>query len=182
MSKRFWTVTGLVLMAAAARLLPHPANFTPVAAMALFGAAGFSDRRLGFGLPVAAMLLSDLALAVFFLGGETWNAATPFVYGAFVLVGLVGMPLRGRISPLRVGGASVASAVVFFIVTNLAVWMTSGMYPLTPSGLIACYTAAIPFFGRTLASTVLYAAALFGGLTAAEKSLETTDLGAQPSV
>ena len=165
---RFWMLTALVGAAALARLIPHPPNFTPVGAIALFGAACFADRRLAFGIPLVAMLLSDLLLGALFYGWGTFNAATPAVYGAFLLCGAIGLGLRRGRTPWRIGGASVGAAVVFFAVTNFAVWLTSGMYPLNAGGLAACFAAAIPFFGNTLAGHLVFSAVLFGALAGAE--------------
>ncbi|MBC8101141.1 MAG: hypothetical protein H7Z41_00955, partial [Cytophagales bacterium] len=93
----------LIVLAALSRLLPHPPNFTPVAAMALFGAAMLPDKRLALLAPLAALLLSDL-----FLGFYGWEGMAS-VYGATLLVGLLGYLALGRGrggGPLRIVAAS----------------------------------------------------------------------------
>lgn len=144
---------GLVLAAALSRLLPHPMNFTPIAAIALSSAV-YLDRRYAFLIPLAAMLISD-----YFIGFHT---GMPWVYGSFIMIGLVGLWLRSHKRPLLIVGASLTSSVLFFIVTNFGVWFTGTMYPKTWEGFVACYVAAIPFFQNTLVGDLAYTAALFG--------------------
>ena len=145
----------VIAAAAASRLLPHPPNFAPVAAMALFGGAHFADRRLAFVLPLAVMFLSDLLLG--------WHSLIPVVYGTFVLITIVGLQLRKRRTVGSVAVAAVSSSVLFFVVTNFAVWAQGSLYPRTLAGLMAAYVAAIPFFRNTLAGDLSYTTVLFGG-------------------
>lgn len=152
----------LIGVVALTRLLPHPPNFTPVLALALFGAGVFADRRVAVLAPLAAMLLTDALIGL--------HATLPFVYGAVALTSLLGLGLlRDRSSPGRVGALALGSSVLFFVLTNFGVWLVQDLYPHTAAGLWACYLAAIPFFHNTLASTVVYALALFCGLWAAER-------------
>ena len=162
---RFTTLAGLIFLAAAARVIPHPPNFTPVAAMALFGGASFSDKRLAFGLPLAALLLSDAVLG--FYPGMIW------VYGSFALIACLGRQLQSRHRLLPIAGMALAGSVLFFALTNFGVWISDGLYPRTPGGLAACYVAAIPFFRNTLAGDLVYVAMLFGGFALAEKQFPT---------
>ena len=158
---RFGVLTAMILLAAASRLIPHPPNFTPIAALALFGGASFADKRAAFLVPLAGLLLSDLVLGFY--------ALMPVVYGSFALIVCLGFWLRRQRSVARIAGAAVASAVLFFIVTNFGVWAFGTLYPRTAAGLTECYIAAIPFFQNTLSSNLLYAGVLFGGLALAEK-------------
>ncbi len=160
---RFCTLVGIVLAAAAARLMPHPPNFTPLGALALFGGAHFTSTSPAFAVPLLAMLLSDGLL------GFGIHRLTPFVYGSFALIVVLGRLLRHRRSVPAIGSAAVAGAVLFFVITNFGVWLTGGLYPPTMEGLAACCVAAIPFFGNTLAADILYAAVLFGGFALAER-------------
>lgn len=154
-NSRVLILFAIVLLAAATRLLPHPPNFTPIAAMALFGGAYFSDKRMAFILPLLAMILSDI-----FLG---FHGLMTFVYICFVLTVYMGFSLRGKVSFLAVTGGAVGSSVLFFIVTNFGVWITGSWYPKSIEGLLMCYAAAVPFFHNTLAGTLVYSAILFGG-------------------
>jgi hypothetical protein len=167
---RLGIIVGLIVAAAAARLIPHPPNFTPVGAMALFAGATLADRRWAMLMPLAALFLSDLVLGS--------HSTLLFVYGAFVLITLLGRTLMNhRRSPLRIGGASLAASVLFFTVTNFGSWISYDWYAATPEGLLACYTAAIPFFGNTVAGDLVYSAALFGGLAL----IETLAYAKQPA-
>src|SRR5258708_30613914 len=135
MSKHRLTVLiGVVLAAAMSRLIPHPPNFTPVAALALFGGANFADKRTAFLVPLAALLLSDL-----FLG---FSGLTLVVYGSFALIVCLGFWLRRRCIVGPITAATLSGAVVFFILTNLGVWALSSLHPRTCNGPAVCYIAA----------------------------------------
>jgi hypothetical protein len=158
---RFTFLAGMILAAAFARLMPHPPNFTPLGALALFGGASFGSKRAALLVPLAALFLSDLALGFSFI--------TPVVYAAFLLIVGLGFWLRRRPNATRIALAAVAGAVLFFGLTNFGVWAMGTLYPQTWAGLADCYLAAIPFFRHTLVSNLAYSALLFGGLALAEK-------------
>ncbi len=157
---RLAVIVALIIGAGLLRLVPHPPNFAPIAAMALFAGAYFGNARLAFLVPLAAMLLSDLVLG--------FHSGILVVYVCMAIAVVIGMQLRGRIGAASVGLAALASAVVFFVVTNFGVWATSGMYPISFEGLVACYVAAIPFFHNTLLGDFFFAAVLFGGFALIE--------------
>jgi hypothetical protein len=143
----------LVVAAALSRLIPHPMNFAPITAIALFGGMYF-DRKYAPVLPLAALLLSDAVLG--FYDGILW------VYGSFLLVVVIGIAVRSKKSIPVVAGSTLAGSVLFFIVTNFGVWQSGLFYPMTAEGLTACYAAAIPFFRNALAGDFFYVAVLFG--------------------
>jgi hypothetical protein len=149
-----------ILLAAALRLVPHPPNFTPIGAMALFSGAYLGRRAIAFAAPLGALLLSDLVLG-FYHGQAT-------VYFSVALIAMLGMLALSRVSVLRIGAAAVASSVLFFVITNFGVWLFTDFYPRTLAGLEACYVAAIPFFQNTVAGDLFYATLLFGGFRVAE--------------
>jgi hypothetical protein len=149
--------------AAALRLVPHPPNFSPIDAMALFSGAYLGRRWVAFAAPMAALLLSDIVLG-FYPG--MWVQ-----YLAVILVVLIGWAALKRVSVLRVGAATIASSLLFFAVTNFGTWALSGMYPQTMAGLAACYVAAIPFFQNTLAGDLFYSVLLFGGFALVERAV-----------
>jgi hypothetical protein len=157
---RFLLLVGMVLAAAASRLIPHPPNFSPIAALAVFGGAQFSNKRVAFLVPLVAMFLSDLVLGL--------HALIPVIYGTFALITCLGFWVRRRQNIWRIGGAALAGAIIFFVVTNFAVWATASFYPKNGGGLLACYIEAIPFFWNTLASDLFYSTILFGTVAAAE--------------
>lgn len=149
-----------IIAAAALRLVPHPPNFSPIDAMALFGGAYLGRRGIAFVAPLAALLLSDLVLG-FYHGMAT-------VYATVALIVLIGWWVSSKRTPLRIGAAAIASSVVFFVITNFGMWLFSGIYPVTYAGLVACYTAAIPFFQNTVAGDLFYTVLLFGGFAVAQ--------------
>jgi hypothetical protein len=155
-------ITAMVLAAAAIRLAPHPMNFAPIGALALFGGAYFSSKRQALAIPLLSLVLGD------FLTG--FHPLIPFVYGSFLVSVVIGFSLRRTRSVPRVGGATLAGAIQFFLVTNFALWASRiGSYPKTASGLAACYVAGIPLFWNTLGGDAFYAAILFGGMALAER-------------
>jgi hypothetical protein len=157
---RLIALLSAIVAAAALRLVPHPPNFTPIGAMALFSGAYLGRRALAFAAPVGALLLSDLVLG-FYHGQAT-------VYFSVALIVTIGMVALKRRSALRIGTAALLSSIMFFLVTNFGMWMFSGIYPRTSAGLEACFVAAIPFFQNTVAGDLFYAALLFGGFRIAE--------------
>jgi hypothetical protein len=171
---RLVALLSAILVAAALRLVPHPANFSPIDAMALFAGAYLGRRAIAFVAPLAALLLSDVVLG-FYHGMAT-------VYATVALIVLIGWWLSSRRSPPRIAAAAIASSVTFFLITNLGMWLFSGFYPLTYAGLLACYTAAIPFFQNTIAGDLFYTVLLFGGFRLAELMLPRLAAGtAQPA-
>ena len=158
---RFTVLTGMILAATASRLIPHPPNFTPLAALALFGGASFASKRAAFFVPLAGLFLNDLVLGFY--------AITPVVYGSFALITCLGFWLRRRQNVWRLAGTTMAGAALFFVLTNFGVWLIGGLYSKAWTGLVDCFVAAIPFFRNTLLSDLLYSALLFGGLALAER-------------
>ena len=148
-----WAAVALVGFGVIMRLLPHPANLAPVGAIALFGGA-ILPRRLGWWLPLTVMVLSDLLLGLY-------NGVL-FTWLGFVLVGLFAMSLRGQSNWFRVPFGALASAIIFFIVSNFGVWLQGQMYAHTWAGLLQCYHMALPFFRNTFFGDFLYSWLLFG--------------------
>jgi len=167
-------IAGLILLAALSRLLPHPPNFSPVEAIALFGGAYFASRQWAAIVPLLSMLVADVGLGLLngdgyasYLGGHTfWS-----VYACIALSVVLGFGLRGKASAARVVAYSLSGSVLFFVVTNFAVWAFDPMYPRSGAGLAACFTAAIPFFRWTLMGTLFYSALLFGGFAVLRRQL-----------
>lgn len=155
-------ITGIVLAAAALRIVPHPLNFAPIGALALFGGAYFSSKRAAFAVPLLSLVAGDI-----FTG---FHPLIPYVYASFLVSVAIGFSLRREKSAPRIGVATVAGAVQFFLITNFALWASSiGSYPKNAGGLVACYIAGLPLFLNTLAGDAFYVAVLFGGMALAEK-------------
>jgi hypothetical protein len=158
-------VAGIIVLAALSRLLPHPPNFSPVEAIALFGGAYFAKRHAAVWVPLVAMFLSDIALGL--VNGGIYadyflSAGFALVYLCIGLSALLGFGLRGRVGVLRVAGYSLLGSVLFFLVTNFGAWLGSSMYPQTAAGLGQAYVAGIPFFQNTVLGTLFYSALMFG--------------------
>jgi hypothetical protein len=161
---RLLVLLSAIVAAAALRLVPHPPNFTPIGAMALFAGAYLGKRgAIALVAPLGALLLSDLVLG-FYAGMAT-------VYFSTALVVVIGWLALQRRTAMRVTGAAIASSVVFFVLTNFGMWVSSGFYPQTWAGLQACYIAAIPFFQNSVAGDLFFSAILFGGFALIERKV-----------
>lgn len=156
-------ILSMILLCAVLRIFPHPRNFTPVGATALFSGAMLRDKRLAFALPLIALFAGDL-----FVG---FHKLMPVVYASFLLSVAIGLWLKSNRTVARIGGATLLGATQFFLITNFAVWAVLGTYPKTVSGIISCYVAGIPLFWNTLGGDGLYATLLFGGFALAERFL-----------
>ena len=151
-------IIGMMLAAIAFRIFNHQyqilLNFSPVAAIALFGAANFKNRIFGFAVPMLVMFASDCVIG--------FHNTMFFTYGSFALIAFLGMTvLRNHVSTKRVALSAVASSLIFFIISNFGVWMMGG-YAKSFAGLELCYWNAIPFFGNTLGGDLFFSAVLFG--------------------
>ncbi|MBI2816725.1 MAG: hypothetical protein HYX72_07280 [Acidobacteria bacterium] len=150
-----------VLVAIVLRLLPHPWNVTPMAAMFFFSGATFRSKRDSLLVPFAALLLSDFAV-VHFLYKGTYAWFSPYTWAGFLIIGVIGWALRDRITLARVAAGSLAGSLLFFLITNFGVWASEGMYPHTWQGLTTCYIAALPFFRNSVLGDLAYTALMFG--------------------
>jgi len=153
LTPKFWIITLMIFAAAFVRLIPHPPNFAPIAAMALFGGAYFNKKWAAFLVPIAAMFITDLILGFH----ETIWA----VYLSFALIVVIGMLMLKEVKIGNLFFASVISSVSFFVITNFGIWFSTGYYAKTAVGLAACFTAAIPFFHQTLLSDLFFVGVLF---------------------
>lgn len=171
-SSKIALAIGLILIAAVSRLFPIMPNFQPIIAIAIFAGAIFtSNRLLGFIIPFGAMLLSDILLHFFseslfgFYAG--FHSSMVSVYLSFGLVVFMSMKFASNLKPINILGTSLASAILFFVVTNFSSWLFSldianMPYSKDLAGFVRCYTEAIPFFRYTLGSSLLYSFVIFG--------------------
>ncbi len=150
-----WLTFLFVAGAAALRLLPHPPNFAPIAAIALFGGV-YLSRKFALGIPILAMLVSDIFI------GFYKPVVMASVYGSFVLCGLIGLWLKKHKKAGTIIGSSLLCSVLFFIITNFAVWAFTPWYTKTLAGLVQCYVLALPFFRNTLLGDIFYVGVFFG--------------------
>ena len=163
----FYFVLGLILIAAFSRIIPHYPNFTPLCAIALFGAKYFRNRNLAFLIPIVALWFSDVIinnfiLSQYFHGFTFFYSGFYWQYGTFLLITLIGRKTLNNFSYLKLIGVSISSSLLFFIISNFGVWISSSIYSKDILGLIACYSAAIPFYFGTLSGSVFYSMFLFG--------------------
>jgi hypothetical protein len=164
---RYGLILALILLAVVGRLIPHPDNFTPIMAVALFAGATLPSR-IAYVVPLAALVVSDLLLGY----PLDWMALV--VYGCLLASVGIGQWLTTRRTWSRTGLAAVAGSLVFYLVTNFAVWVEPhGLYTHTVDGLLQCYFMAIPFFRNSLAGDLFWTALLFGLYEVAYSWLKT---------
>jgi len=147
----------LIALDVAARLLPHAWGFTPVAASGLFAARMLRLPILAVIVPVAAMALTGWAL-----GADDWRVSL-VIYAAIATPALLGIATHRFQGALPVVATMLAGSLVFFALSNLAVWAFSGMYPLTMAGLTECFVAALPFLDKNVMGDLIWTGVLFGG-------------------
>ena len=174
---QFWIVTAIIVLAAATRLIPHAYNFSPLGAIALFGAAHFARKSYAMIIPLAATWLSDL-----FLNNVVYKAYYPeftwiypgfySIYGSYLLIVLAGIGIFSKVTVGRTAIGALSASAIFFIVSNFGVWAAGGMYPKTMEGLILCYTAALPFLQGTLIGDIIFSTVLFGGYYLLQRQFE----------
>lgn len=163
------TICSLIFLAAFSRWIPHPPNFTSVAAVGIFAGSLLWERKwMTFLIPLCAMFLSDAVLG--------FHELIPFTYAALLVTPFLGrfVGKQNMVAPIL--STSFVSSLIFFIVSNFGVWWTGSLYTKDLSGLTTCYIAAIPFFGNFLASTIFYSLVMFYGFRVLEKlSLSKTE-------
>jgi hypothetical protein len=148
-------IISIIFLAAASRLVKHPFNFTPIAAMSIF-AGCYLGKKWGIIIPLAAMVLSDVFIGFYDL------KLMFFVYASIALAYFIGTFLKKRKQWYFIISSAVVSSIIFFLVTNFSVWAFYEWYPKTWAGLVSCFTLALPFFRNTLIGDLVYTGALFG--------------------
>ena len=144
-------------MAIVFRLLPHPPNFSPIAAMALFGGV-YVSKKYALIIPLIALFISDI-----FLG---FHSTIPFVYGSFLITGFIGLWLKNHRDFKSILTGTLLSSVLFFLITNFGVWLVGTLYQKDITGLIQSYIMAIPFFRYSLIGDLFYTGVFFGSYQA----------------
>ncbi len=143
----------LLVIGIASRLVVHIPNFTPVIALSLFGGVYLKEREAKY-LPLVLLAVSDLILGL--------HNTMIFTWGSIFVISLMGVALKKNKTSKSIFANSLWASLLFFVVTNLGVWIVSGMYPLTLSGLTECFVLAIPFFRTEVLSTLIYTVVFFG--------------------
>ena len=148
-------IIGIITLLVMLRLVPHPPNATPIAAMALFAGAVYSNRVLAYLIPLAAMFLSDVVIG---LHSTIW-----YVYAGVAITVLIGSTLQ-HITVFRVGAVAVIASTVFFLVTNFGSWLHHDMYTPDLSGLLQAYIAGLPFLRNAMIANLIFAYLIFYSL------------------
>ena len=147
-------VIGLIAIGIILRVVPHPPNFAPITALALFGGAVL-PKRTGVWLPLVAVIVSDFVIGL--------HALIPVTWSIFLIIALfANTQLRGNLSGGAVLLSSVGASLFFFVVSNLAVWAEGVLYPRTWHGLNSTFVQALPFFRNTFVGDLFFAGVFFG--------------------
>ena len=154
-NKKILFITLFIIVAALMRLIPHPPNFVPITAIAIFAGVKFNNIKIAYAIPISIMLISDL-----FIG---FYSISLFVYLAFILI----ITYSSFIKKYSIKNI-ILSSVMFFIITNFGVWLMGG-YPKSVEGLVLCYTMAIPFFTNSIIADLFFSAILYYGFEKIEK-------------
>lgn len=150
-------LVAIVLVLAFIRLVPHPPNAVPIAAMALFAGAFFTNRILAYLVPLAAMLISDYVLG--------FHSTIGYVYAGVVATVLIGSLLR-QFSVLKIGLGAIGATLIFYLITNFGAWLHHDMYPQNMNGLLQAYTAGLPFLRNSMIANLVFSYLIFYGLNA----------------
>ena len=154
-NKRILFITFFIVIAALMRLIPHPPNFVPLTAIAIFAGIKFKNIKLAYIIPISIMLISDL-----FIG---FSYVSMFVYLAFILITTYSFVVKSyHIKNI------LFSSLIFFIVTNFGVWLLGG-FSFSLEGLILCYTMAIPFFTNSILADLFFTGILYFGFKKIEE-------------
>ncbi|MBK8700802.1 MAG: hypothetical protein IPN29_15165 [Saprospiraceae bacterium] len=172
MNKMFNSNTGMALwitsFAIISRLIPHPYNFSPFGAIALFGAAFYGHKWMAIALPcltawISGVILNNIIYTNLFKE-FTWFDHNIFWQSlAYIATTLIGFILfNSGTSWTRIVAGALSSSILFFVLTNFGYWYSGLFYPMTFTGLITCYLSAVPFVQSTLLGDLVYSLAMFG--------------------
>tara|TARA_B100000945_G_scaffold259231_1_gene217111 strand:- start:576 stop:1112 length:537 start_codon:yes stop_codon:yes gene_type:complete len=141
-------IIAIIIFASISRLVPHPPNFTPILAIALFSGFQIKNRLLALSIPLVSMYISDIVLG--------YHITILWVYSSLFIISFIGVILSKYQSITSFILGLFSSSLIFFIVTNFGVWLTSTFYEPNIAGLLNCYIAGIPFYTNTMLSTFIY--------------------------
>ena len=162
MNIKILLIISVIFLVSLTRIFPHPPNFTPILALAIFGGAYLPNRITAISLPIISMFISDLIIG--------FHSQIFSIYATIILLSILGHLMKTKnFKNFAITGFT--GSLIFFIITNFSVWLGGSLYPLTIDGIIQCYIMAIPFFHNTLISTILFLTILFFGYTFAEKKI-----------
>ena len=173
---RLFFLIALILIAAFGRIIPHPYNMSPIAAMGLLGSAYFSRKWMAFAIPFLGTWLSDLfinnVVYAHLFNQFTWfYAGSAWIYASYALIIMMGLFLFNSVSISRIMSGSVLATSMFFLITNFGAWLGNPLYPQTFEGLMMSYAAGVPFLQGSFFGDLFYSGILFGGFALAGKHL-----------
>lgn len=173
-NNNFWLITGLISAAVIFRILSNTFfffNFTPVIAIALFSGAKFQDKKWSVIIPVVSLFISDVILS-YLNNFDIFHNTILFTYGSILLVILLGRLLNSeRLNISKTVSFTLLSSLLFFVITNIGVWLFSNMYTLDLTGLTKCFVLALPFLQKSIAGDLFFATVLFGVYELVSKKL-----------
>ena len=155
----------LIILGILSRVFIHIPNFTPLIAIALFSGINIK-KQYALILPLLILAVSDLLIG--------FHNTMIFTWGSVLLISAIGLLFRGKQNFKNVFATSLLCSVLFFVITNLGVWIVGGLYPMTLAGLYDCFIMAIPFFRNEVLSTLLYTAVIFGAFEAIKSRVQAT--------
>jgi hypothetical protein len=172
---RLALITGMMVLAAFSRLIPHAPNFTAVLAIALFGGAKFRNTVLAIIVPLLVMFITDLSNFAIQFGSTDivigFHSLMPLVYSCIAITSLIGIYISKKQGAGYIIGGSIVASTLFFLVTNAGVWYHNPQFTQDVQGLMACYTIAIPFYGNQLLGDLFFSGMLFGAYSLASKRI-----------
>ena len=172
MKKNILLIVALIVIGILGRIIPHPANFTPIIAIALLASHVFKNKWIVILTPLMAMWISDLVINNYLYAGYydsllIVSSGFLWIYGAIICIALLGTVLIKKVQVSSIALSSISGSLIFFLVTNFGVWISGAMYPKSLFGLIECYTLALPFFGNSLIGDLVYCTILFSSYSLA---------------
>lgn len=156
-----------IFAVAMTRFLPHPPNFTAVGAAAIFGGAVFSKSWKAILVPLAALFLSNLIInntlySAYYEGFSLLSAGSLWVYAAIILLSILAHVFIKAFNITSIASVTIGGTALFFLLTNLGVWIGNPMYAQNVEGLMACYIAGLPFALNSLLGNIVFVSVLFG--------------------
>ena len=120
----------------------------------IIGATHIRRKELALLLPLVVLFISDIVIGLY------ESCINVRVYGAFVLIDIM-VFIKKKVSVLTVTASSLSASIIFFLVSNFAVWAEGAWYPKSFNGLMQCYTMAIPFFKYEILGTLAFTSVFF---------------------
>ena len=134
---------GVLVVLSASRFIPHPPNFSSLLALSFYIPAVFGIKFIP--TVILALLFTDLIIGL--------HSTMFFTTGSVILIGMISKYFNHSIMIILFG--ALTGALIFFLITNFGVWL-NGSYGYTIAGFISCYILALPFFGYSVISTIIF--------------------------